>query len=48
MLLRAVMHVWIARERAKMLERVRDTRLVALAWDVWKERQRRIMTMEGR
>ncbi|KAG2157290.1 hypothetical protein DEU56DRAFT_763901 [Suillus clintonianus] len=39
-LLRAVARVWKARERGKLLERVRDMRLVKNAIAVWKDRIR--------
>ncbi|KAG1832113.1 hypothetical protein EV424DRAFT_85759 [Suillus variegatus] len=39
-LLRAVTRVWKARERGKLLERVRDMRLVKNSMAVWKDRMR--------
>lgn len=39
-LLRAVARVWKARERGKLLERVRDIRLVKNTMAVWKDRLR--------
>jgi protein SFI1 len=36
-LLRAVARVWKARERGKLLERVRDIRLVKNTMAVWKD-----------
>ncbi|KAG2078128.1 hypothetical protein BDR04DRAFT_449557 [Suillus decipiens] len=39
-LLRAVARVWKARERGKLLERVRDMRLVKNSMAVWKDRLR--------
>ena len=35
-LLRAVMRVWKARERGKLLEKVRAFRLIRNAWTIWK------------
>lgn len=41
------MHVWVSRERAVLLERVRLSRLLHNAWDVWRARQYRINDLEG-
>lgn len=38
LLLRAVSRVWKARERGRLLERVRNVRLVKDAWAVWGHR----------
>jgi protein SFI1 len=37
-LLRAIVRVWKARERGKLLERVRTMRLIKETWAVWKRR----------
>ncbi|KAI8998736.1 Sfi1 spindle body protein-domain-containing protein [Trametes punicea] len=37
-LVRAVMRVWKAHERGRLLTRVRNLRLLRQAWSVWKER----------
>lgn len=47
-LLLAVMRVWKAHERGKLLERVRIARLLKQAWDTWKRRLRREQSQEGR
>jgi len=39
-LLRAVSRVWKARERGKLLERVKAARLIKETWAVWKRRLR--------
>ena len=46
-LLRAVTRVWKARERGKLLERVRALRLVKSTWSVWRERMRQHRGLEG-
>jgi protein SFI1 len=46
-LLRAVARVWKARERGKLLERVRAMRLVKNAMVVWKDRLREHKHLEG-
>ncbi|KAG1782677.1 hypothetical protein EV702DRAFT_1232774 [Suillus placidus] len=45
-LLRAVARVWKARERGKLLERVRDMRLVKNSMAVWKDRLRQRKHLE--
>lgn len=37
-LLRAVARVWKARERGRLLERVKATRLLKAAWAAWEHR----------
>lgn len=46
-LIRAVTRVWKARERGKLLERVRALRLVKGAWSIWRERMRQHRRLEG-
>ncbi|KAG2041676.1 hypothetical protein BDR03DRAFT_1072733 [Suillus americanus] len=46
-LLRAVVRVWKARERGKLLERVRDMRLMKNSIAVWKDRLRERKHLEG-
>lgn len=46
-LVRAVTRVWKARERGKLLERVRDLRLLKDAWSVWQERIRQLRHLQG-
>ena len=46
-LIRAVTRVWKARERGKLLERVRALRLIKDAWSVWRERMRHHRRLEG-
>lgn len=46
-LIRAVTRVWKARERGKLLERVRALRLVKCTWSVWRERMRQHRRLEG-
>ncbi|KAI6045673.1 Sfi1 spindle body protein-domain-containing protein [Pisolithus marmoratus] len=41
-LIRAVTRVWKARERGRLLERVRALRLLKDAWSTWRERMRQI------
>ncbi|KIM62097.1 hypothetical protein SCLCIDRAFT_15938 [Scleroderma citrinum Foug A] len=41
-LVRAVTRVWKARERGKLLERVRDLRLLKNVWSTWQERIRQL------
>ncbi|KAG9318710.1 hypothetical protein JVU11DRAFT_806 [Chiua virens] len=45
-LIRAVTRVWKARERGKLLERVRALRLVKNGWLVWRERMRQYRGLE--
>ncbi|KAI9571309.1 Sfi1 spindle body protein-domain-containing protein [Boletus coccyginus] len=45
-LIRAVTRVWKARERGKLLERVRALRLIKDAWSVWRERMRHHRRLE--
>lgn len=47
-LVRAVSRVWKARERGKLLERVRALRLVKGAWAVWREQMRQHRQLEGK
>jgi protein SFI1 len=47
-LLRAIVRVWKARERGKLLERVRGVRLVKETWAVWKRRLRSQHHRDGR
>ncbi|KIJ69246.1 hypothetical protein HYDPIDRAFT_79460, partial [Hydnomerulius pinastri MD-312] len=47
-LVRAVTRVWKARERGKLLERVRALRLIKDAWSAWKERIRQHRGLEGK
>ncbi|KAF9246283.1 hypothetical protein BU15DRAFT_85063 [Melanogaster broomeanus] len=46
-LVRAVNRVWKARERGKLLERVRSLRLIKSAWSAWMERMRQHRHLEG-
>lgn len=46
-LIRAVARVWKARERGKLLERVRALRLIKVTWSVWRERIRQHRRLEG-
>lgn len=46
-LIRAVTRVWKARERGKLLERVRALRLIKSTWSVWRERIRQYRRLEG-
>lgn len=46
-LVRAVMRVWKAHERGRLLERVRAARLLKDAWAVWKRRMRHQKGLEG-
>lgn len=46
-LIRAVTRVWKARERGKLLERVRALRLIKDTWSVWRERMRQHRRLEG-
>jgi hypothetical protein len=39
-LVHAIMRVWKARERGKLLERVKTARIVKDAWAIWKRRIR--------
>ncbi|KAG8217745.1 Sfi1 spindle body protein-domain-containing protein [Butyriboletus roseoflavus] len=45
-LIRAVTRVWKARERGKLLERVRALRLIQGTWSVWRERMRQHRRLE--
>ncbi|KAF9227630.1 hypothetical protein BS17DRAFT_725990 [Gyrodon lividus] len=45
-LVRAVNRVWKARERGKLLERVRALRLIKKAWSAWMERMRQHRRLE--
>ncbi|KAF5391431.1 hypothetical protein D9757_002037 [Collybiopsis confluens] len=45
-LLRAVMRVWKAHERGKLLEKVKAFRLTKIAWMVWKSRMNDQQTFE--
>lgn len=47
-LLRAVSRVWRARERGKLLERVKAARLIKETWAVWKRRLRQQRHNHGR
>lgn len=46
-LVRAVTRVWKARERGKLLERVRDLRLLKNVWSTWQERIRQLKHLHG-
>ncbi len=46
-LLRADMRVWKARERGKLLEKVKSFRLAKVAWSVWKARIDSQQRLEG-
>lgn len=46
-LVRAVMRVWKAHERGKLLERVKTARQLKQAWAVWKRRVRHQRALEG-
>lgn len=46
-LVRAVTRVWKARERGKLLERVRALRLIKDTWSIWRERMRQYRRLEG-
>jgi len=46
-LVRAVTRVWKARERGKLLERVRDLRLLKNVWSTWQERIRELRHLQG-
>lgn len=46
-LIRAISRVWKARERGKLLERVRALRLIKDTWSVWRERMRQHRGLEG-
>lgn len=46
-LLRAVSRVWKARERGKLLQRVKTVRLLKDTWEAWKQRVRHQKRNEG-
>lgn len=46
-LVRAVVRVWKAHERGRLLERVENTRLLRQAWEAWKRRLRHKKELEG-
>ena len=46
-LVRAVMRVWKAHERGKLLERVMAARLLKQAWTTWKRRLQDQQGLEG-
>lgn len=47
LLLRAVLHVWVARERGELLERVRRTRLGLETLGVWRGRLQEVQQLNG-
>ncbi|KZT11400.1 uncharacterized protein LAESUDRAFT_734266 [Laetiporus sulphureus 93-53] len=47
LLIRAVMRVWKAHERGRLLERVSNSRVLKQVWVTWKERLRRQRDLEG-
>lgn len=46
-LLRAVMHVWVARERGQLLFRIRDVRILQTALAMWQHQFKAIHVMQG-
>ncbi|KAI0273395.1 hypothetical protein BC834DRAFT_921486 [Gloeopeniophorella convolvens] len=46
-LVRAVVRVWKAHERGRLLERVQNTRLVRQAWEAWRKRLRHHKNLEA-
>lgn len=47
-LVRAIMRIWKAHERGKLLTRVRSMRLLKQAWSVWKRRMEEQREREGK
>lgn len=47
-LLLAVARVWKARERGKLLQRVRSVRLIKEAWSAWRARMDKQRQLEGK
>lgn len=46
-LVRAVVRVWKAHERGRLLERVQNDRLLRQVWEAWKKRLRHQRELEG-
>lgn len=44
----AVLRVWVAQERGALLERVRRSRLLALAWAAWKSKMVSVRDLSNR
>lgn len=47
-LLRAVIHVWVARERGQLLFRVRDARIRQTALAMWQHQLQAFRVLQGR
>lgn len=46
-LVRAITRVWKARERGRLLERVRALRLLKSAWSTWRDRMGQMHQLQG-